>query len=75
MLTGENGIIKQAQDAKEKTRQAEIEEKVKLAAMAAKTEGWGNIDIDKFNEELKNNGFAEIEITTVPTDVVIEGVK
>ena len=32
MLTGENGIITQAQDAKENTRGAEIKEKVEMAA-------------------------------------------
>ena len=74
MLAGENGIIKQAQESKEKNKIAEIEEKVKLAAMAAKTEGLGNIDIDKFNEELKNSGCTGEKITTLPAEIIIDGI-
>ena len=56
MLTGENGIIRQAQEAKRKTDIADEKEKVELAAVAAAgKEGWGEITKDNLKEELDKN--------------------
>ncbi len=45
MLTGDNGILTQAQNAKEETEKAAEEEKIQLAVIGSKT---------------KNNGYAEV---------------
>ena len=56
MLTGENGVITQAQDAKDKTEIGEEKEQVQLAATAAKGKtNWGEITEDNFRAELDNN--------------------
>ena len=56
MLTGENGIITQAVEAKDKNKKAEIEEKVKLAVQATYTDSLGQgIEKNKFQEELDTN--------------------
>ena len=53
MLTGENGIISQAQGAKEKTEIAEEREKVELAAIgAASKNNYGEITEKNLEEEL-----------------------
>ena len=52
MLTGENGILTQAQNAKNKTEQSGEEEKVKLAVVAAKTDGYGTIKEEDLTDEL-----------------------
>ena len=52
MLTGENGILTQAQNAKNKTEQSGEEEKVKLAVVAAKTDGYGEIKEEDLTNEL-----------------------
>ena len=65
MLTGENGIIKQAVEAKDKNKKGEIEDKVKLAAQAALTDSLGQgIEQNKFQKELDINfgsGVASID--------------
>ena len=56
LLTGENGIITQAQNSKEETEIGEEKEQVQLAATAAKGKtNWGEITEDNFREELDNN--------------------
>ncbi|MCI8273532.1 MAG: Ig-like domain-containing protein [Clostridia bacterium] len=56
MLTGENGIISQAQNAKNNSAKAEFEEKVKLAVTASRiNEDGTRIDLSKLDGELKNN--------------------
>ena len=56
ILTGENGIISQAQNAKNNSAKAEFEEKVKLAVTASRTNEDGTrIDLSKLDSELKNN--------------------
>ena len=52
MLTGDNGILTQAQNAKNKTEQSGEEEKVKLAVVAAKTDGYGTIKEEDLTDEL-----------------------
>ena len=55
MLTGENGIVQNGQEAKEKTDKSDLEEQVKLAVMGAKTSGLGKINDVELKNELKNN--------------------
>ncbi len=58
MLTGENGIIKRAQEAKEKSEIAEEKELVELSAAGAKgrnENAWGEITYDNLDEELAMN--------------------
>ena len=56
MLGGENGIITQAQRAKEDNDIAEEREKVQLAAAAAKAKtNWGEITQDNLEDELDTN--------------------
>ena len=64
MLTGENGILTQAQRAKEQTEQTSDEERIKLAVMAASINDNGyieSIDETSFRNELKNQ-FGDEEI-------------
>ena len=56
LLTGENGVITQAQNAKEETKMGEEKEQVQLAATAAKGKtNWGEITEDNLAEELTKN--------------------
>ncbi|MCI8273895.1 MAG: hypothetical protein HFJ55_07460 [Clostridia bacterium] len=56
MLTGDNGIISQAQNAKNNSAKAEFEEKVKLAVTASRiNEDRTRIDLGKLDSELKIN--------------------
>ncbi|MCI8272820.1 MAG: hypothetical protein HFJ55_01910 [Clostridia bacterium] len=61
MLTGDNGIIRQAQNAKNNSAKAEFEEKVKLAVTASRTNEEGKIDLEELETELKNAGMTNIE--------------
>ena len=60
MLTGENGILKQATRAKDTTDKSEFEEQVKLAVMAAKTNNTGSINTSDLETELNKISGAEI---------------
>ena len=56
MLGGENGIIRQAQEAKDKTEAAEEKEKVEISALAARSkEKWGELLESNLRSELDNN--------------------
>ena len=56
MLGGENGIITQAIEAKDKTDIADEKERVQLAAVAAAgKDGWGEITEENLAEELTKN--------------------
>lgn len=57
MLTGENGILKKASTAKEKTLEAEYEEKIKLAILGARDNN-GNFSKELLNDELKKYGLS-----------------
>ena len=50
-LTGDNGILTKAQEASDKTKQANAEEQVKLAVQASYGED-GKINLDELNNEL-----------------------
>ena len=52
MLSGENGILKKAADAKTKTDKSSEEEQVRLAALSALAADNGNIGTDKYYEAL-----------------------
>lgn len=56
MLGGDNGIINQAQKAKEETEISEEKEKVEISAInAAGKDKWGEITEDNLEEELNKN--------------------
>ena len=70
MLTGENGILTQAQNAKEKTTKAEEEEKIKMAVAGSSISNDGLVEMldeTSFKNELKNQ-FGNQEL-----DVVVNG--
>ena len=52
MLTGDNGILKQATNARETNTKAELEEQVKLAVMASKVNNTASINIETLEEEI-----------------------
>ena len=55
MLTGENGILTQARNAKEATENAEEEEKIRLAVLGVVTKSsGGDIEQGYLEEELDN---------------------
>ena len=64
-LTGDNGILTKAQNAKEKNAQKTVEEQIKLAVQASKINEGLVIDKDILEQELTNNG---IEITKSEND-------
>ena len=51
-LTGENGLITKTSSAKEKTKQAEVEERVKIEVLGSYGTD-GKIDINLLNNNLK----------------------
>lgn len=55
MLTGDNGILTQTQNAKEKNEYKEAEEKVKLSVLTGRNED-GKYNIEKIKEEVNNYG-------------------
>ena len=57
MLTGEDGILTQAQNASEKTSKAEEEEKMRMAVMGSSVDNNGYVDVldeTSFKQELAN---------------------
>ena len=73
-LTGENGILTRASEASEKTKQANVEEQVKLA-IAASIGTNGKIDTGKLNEELQKieGEKTGIPVSSLPADITIDG--
>ena len=51
-LTGDNGILTKASEAKEKTEEANAEEQVQVAVIGS-IEADGKINLDELNNELK----------------------
>ena len=66
MLTGDNGILKQATNAKETNSKVEFEEQVKLAVMASRVNSTANIDLKILEEEI--NKISGITITKSTED-------
>ena len=76
MLTGQNGILTQAQKAKTTTANKSAEEKVKLAVMAARSQSeTGALEADKLVTEVTTNygGQAETTAGGFPVTVTIDG--
>ena len=64
MLTGQNGILNRAQEAKEKTQVANEKEAVNMATMDALTEGKGTITKEILTKTMKSYlGKNDIELT------------
>ena len=60
-LTGDNGILTKAQNAKEKNAQKTVEEQINLAVQASKINEGLVIDKDILEQELTNNGIEIIK--------------
>ena len=76
MLTGQNGILTQAQNAKTTNENKSAEEKVKLAIMAARSQSeTGELDADKLIAEITNNygGTASKTNDGFPVNATIDG--
>ena len=75
MLTGQNGILTQAQNAKIITEQANAQEKVELAVTGAMSKSRdGSLTIDNLKEELSNYGIT-IDKTDFPVEIELDGQK
>lgn len=75
-LTGENGILTKAQEAKIATEKAAIEEQLRLAQLSAKTQAMGGpIDIQDILDELDKAGvdYEVIEGEDGGTTIIIDG--
>ena len=76
MLTGQNGILTQAQNAKTTNENKSAEEKVKLAIMAARSQSeTGALDADKLIVEITNNygGTASKTNDGFPVNATVDG--
>ncbi len=76
MLTGQNGILTQAQNAKTTSEYKSAEEKVKLAIMAARSQSeTGTLDADKLIAEIANNygGTASKTDNGFPVNATVDG--
>ena len=71
MLTGQNGILTQAQNAKTTTENKSAEEKVKLAVMGARSDD-GTLTVGKLRTELANYG-GTVEGNTFPVTATVDG--
>ena len=72
MLTGENGILNKASTAKERTLEAEYEEKIKLAILGARDNN-GNFDKDLLKDELEKYGLSGVTDESGTTTVEKNG--
>ena len=76
MLTGQNGILTQAQSAKQTTELKSAEEKVKLAVMTTRSQTEaGTLDADKLIAEITNNygGTATKTNNDFPVNATVDG--
>ena len=71
MLVGDNGIITQAQTAKEKTEEASTSEIVSIAVLGATKEN-GNINVEQLKEEIEARG-GTLSGDTLPTTITLDG--
>ena len=72
-LTGDNGIITKAQEAKEKAEKAQIEEQLNLAILSATTKKLGGaITAKDIQEELKSQGI-DFDYDEEEGTLIIEG--
>lgn len=74
MLTGQNGILTQAQKAKTTTDNKSAEEKVKLAVMAARSQSEdASLDLEKLTAEVTTNYGGQVDGGAFPATVTIDG--
>lgn len=66
-LTGDNGILTRAQEAKEENEKAEIIEQIRLDISDKQIENQGSIDEDEFYEILERYGTISTDKTTLTT--------
>ena len=71
MLTGQNGILTQAQNAKDKTEYKNAEEKVRLAVMGAMSDD-GTLTVEKLRTDMANYG-GTIEGEAFPVTATVDG--
>ena len=72
MLSGDNGILNRATQAKEQTAIKGTIEEIQLAVTAAQMYGLGDIDYDTLNSELDKIGYTGADITRLPVAVDIK---
>ena len=73
MLTGDNSILKRAVDAKERTEYAEAKEKL-LIEVIGSYDNYGNIDLEKLKDKIKNTLHGEIiDGDSIPILVEVDG--
>ena len=74
MLTGQNGILTQANNAKTSTANKSAEEKVKLAVMAARSQSEdASLDLEKLTTEVTTNYGGQVDGGAFPATVTIDG--
>ena len=74
MLTGQNGMLTQAQKAKTTTENKSAEEKVKLAVMAARSQSEdASLDLEKLTAEVTTNYGGQVDGGAFPVTVTIDG--
>ena len=74
MLTGQNGILTQAQSAKTANTNKSAEEKVKLAVMAARSQSEdASLDLEKLTAEVTTNYGGQVDGGAFPVTVTIDG--
>ena len=71
MLSGENGILRQAAKAKQETEEKSTDEQVKLAALSALTAGHGKMNLGVLKDELSNIEGYTGDIDSFPANVKI----
>ena len=73
-LTGENGLITRAKQAREETRESSAEEKVKIEVLGSYDDN-GTLDKNRLNENLENlEGLTDgWPIESLPATVVVDG--
>ena len=73
MLTGQNGVLTQAQSAKRTTENKNAEEKVKIAVMSARAQSdTASLEIDKLKAEIANQGGTATN-NEFPLNVTMDG--
>ena len=71
MLTGENGVLTNAESAKTETEKASAKEKVQLAALGSHDNS-GKLNLDQLKEEVTNEG-GTVTGDTFPVTVSMDG--
>lgn len=72
MLTGQNGILNRAVEAKEKTEKSNGKEKIQLEIMSS-YDNTGKVDLEKLKLNLKNQGITTSNSNSFPLEVKMNG--